>query len=155
MIIKEYGLRIDQEKNQYYLEVIQSFHYENMELNSPGIICDLMKEKYKLQEKADEYVYMMAFNQKMKILGIFEISHGTGNASLMDARGVFMRAVYVGAQNIMLIHNHPSGEMQQSKEDEMVTKRIKDAGVLMGIPLIDHIVIGKGAHYSFHENQKL
>lgn len=155
MLIKEYGLRIDQEKNQYYLEVIQSFHYENMELNSPGIICDLMKEKYKLQEKADEYVYMICFNQKMKVLGIFEISHGTGSASIMDGRGVFMRAVYVGAQNIMLIHNHPSGEIEISKEDEIMTKRIRDAGLLMGIPLIDHIVIGKGAHYSFHENQKL
>ena len=66
-----------------------------------------------------------------------------------------MRAVYVGAQNIMLIHNHPSGEIEISKEDEIMTKRIRDAGLLMGIPLIDHIVIGKGAHYSFHENQKL
>lgn len=155
MIIKEYELRLDQQKKEYYLEVVQSFRYEKGEVSNPGMICDLMKEKYKIQEKADEYVYMMAFNQKMKILGIFEISHGTGNASLMDARGVFMRAVYVGAQNIMLIHNHPSGEMQQSKEDEMVTKRIKDAGVLMGIPLIDHIIIGKEAYYSFRENQKL
>ena len=155
MIIKEYGLRIDQKKNQYYLEVIQSFRHENIELSSPGIICDLMQEKYKLQEKADEYVYMICFNQKMKVLGIFEISHGTGSASIIDVRGVFMRAVYIGAQNIMLIHNHPSGEIQISKEDEMITRRFKDAGLLMGIPLIDHIVIGKDAYYSFHENQKL
>lgn len=87
---------------------------------------------------------MGAFNNRMKLLGMFEVSHGLCDASLLDARGVYMRALQIGASNIVVIHNHPSGIPLPSRDDFNVCQRIRDAGELLGIPLADFIVIGCG-----------
>ena len=104
---------------------------------------------------ADEYVYLVAFDNKMKLMGIFEVSHGIGNASLLDPRGVYMRALQIGASHIMLIHNHPSGMPLPSREDFGVCEKMKQAGELMGIPLADFIVIGCKDFVSFQEKELL
>ena len=91
----------------------------------------------------------------MKLMGIFEVSHGTGNASLLDPRGVYMRALQIGASRIMLIHNHPSGMPLPSREDFNVCKRMKKAGELVGIPLVDFIIIGNNDFTSFQEKELL
>ena len=98
---------------------------------------------------------MLAFNVKMWLLGIFEISHGTGNASLLDARGVFVRALQIGANNVILVHNHPSGNASPSRDDLAISRRIKEAGNIIGIPLIDHVIIGGCEHVSLHEKELL
>ena len=100
---------------------------------------------------ADEFAYLIAFNGKMKVLGAFEIGHGTGNACLLDARGIFMRAVYTGASCVVLVHTHPSGDTTPSRQDSELTVKIHDAGELIGIPLIDHIIVGGKGYMSFHE----
>ena len=66
-----------------------------------------------------------------------------------------MRAVYAGAQSIIMVHNHPSGEVEPSRDDEMIDRRIKDAGELMGIPLIDNIIIGSNSFYSFRSSDEI
>ena len=114
-----------------------------------------MTDGFRLDEKADEYVYMGAFNNRMKLLGMFEVSHGLCDASLLDARGVYMRALQIGASNIVVIHNHPSGIPLPSKDDFNVCRRIRDAGELLGIPLADFIVIGCGDFVSFKEKDLL
>lgn len=97
---------------------------------------------------------MLAFNVKMRLLGIFEVSHGTGNASLLDARGVFMRALQIGANNVILVHN-PSGNASPSKDDLAISSRIKEVGNIIGIPLIDHVIIGECEYASLHEKKLL
>lgn len=107
------------------------------------------------QKAVDMYIEDIAFNNKMKILGLFQVSHGIGNASLIDPRGIFMRAVYIGASNLILVHNHPSGITAPSKEDISVHKRLKEAGELMGIPIVDHVIIGSDGYLSFKEQEIL
>lgn len=63
-----------------------------------------------------------------------------------------MRALYVGASQIVLIHNHPSGKVEASNQDLHISKWIKNAGELMGIPLSDHIIVGGSGYLSFHES---
>ena len=79
------------------------------------------------------------------------ISLGTVNASLLSTRDVFMEALKCRASNIMLLHNHPSGDPRPSRQDIIITQKMKEAGELMDIPLIDHIILGDGTYTSFKE----
>ena len=88
---------------------------------------------------------------KGKPLGVFEISHGTINQSICNPRDIFIKALLCGAAGIILAHNHPSGDVAPSKNDMEIYKRVKEAGQLLGIGLLDNIIIGNG-YYSFTEN---
>ena len=89
----------------------------------------------------------------MKLLGIFEISHGTGNSSLLDARGVYIRALQIGADSIMLVHNHPSGSARPGAADIRQTEILKKALSTCDISLIDHAVIASDSFYSFADEE--
>ena len=119
-----------------------NYTLENNRLTNPEAIANMMIDLYQLDIQAEEYVYMIAFDTKQKPLGVFEISHGTVNASVLNPREVYLKALLVGAVNIVLIHNHPSGDNSPSRADIESTKRIKESGNLLGIKLIDHIIIG-------------
>lgn len=98
---------------------------------------------------------MIAFNTKMKPLGVFEVSHGTVNGTCCQPRELFIRALLCGATSIVWAHNHPSGECEPSKEDMAMTKRILDAGEIIGVKCLDHIIIGKDTYLSGKECMKL
>ena len=78
---------------------------------------------------------------------------GTNNQSLVHPRDIFKEAILSNASKIICIHNHPSGNALPSKEDERVTVRLKESGELMGIPLLDHVILGSNSYYSFKENE--
>ena len=155
MDIKTYDLIIDTKTKHTALQVKDSFAYAVDNFTEPKAIYGLMVDGFHMDEKADEYVYIAAFNNRMKLLGMFEVSHGLCDASLLDARGVYMRALQIGASNIVVIHNHPSGIPLPSRDDFNVFRRIRDAGELLGIPLADFIVIGCGDFVSFKEKDLL
>ena len=79
------------------------------------------------------------------------ISVGILNASLIHPREVFNPAIKASSNSIILIHNHPSGVCKPSKEDETITKRLSDAGDLLDIKLLDHIIVGKNDYCSLRE----
>jgi len=81
------------------------------------------------------------------------VSMGTINTTVVGIREVFKSAILSNAANIMLVHNHPSGSLVPSRQDMMLTRRVRMAAEIMGIPLMDHIIIGShGKYYSFMEN---
>ncbi|MCK5148156.1 DNA repair protein RadC [bacterium] len=90
-----------------------------------------------------------------KLLRDVDITRGILNASLIHPREVFKVAVDNSAAAIVLMHNHPSGEINPSKEDISVTRQMTDAGRIMGIPVLDHIIIGRKQHYSFAQEGML
>ena len=94
-------------------------------------------------------------NTKTKLIGETDISKGTVNASLISPRELFIEALNCGAVSIVLLHNHPSGDPTPSESDILLTKRIKDAGDLIGITLLDHIIIGNNCYISFSEQQMI
>lgn len=144
MRVTEFRTIINKDTNLTELVKDKASNYTipNNRLTNPASIAKMMVDLYQLDIQAEEYVYMIAFNNKMYPVGVFEISHGTVNASLLSPREIFVRALLVGAVNIVLVHNHPSGSMRPSGEDIQATKRIKDAGKLLGVKLVDHIIIG-------------
>ena len=81
-------------------------------------------------------------NTKNRIIGVFEISHGSVNSSIVSAREVFQKALLANAVSILLMHNHPSGDPSPSREDIEVTKRLVEAGKILNVQVLDHIIIG-------------
>ena len=122
--------------------------------------------KYKIKNPWDIYKYYMEslryqykeifkvvlLNTKNEIITDVDISIGTLNSSLVHPREVFREAIRRSSNKIILLHNHPSGNCEPSKEDKSITNRLKDCGELIGIEVIDHIIIGDGVYFSFKEN---
>lgn len=153
MSINTYDLIIDTVTKHTSLQLKESFLYGTEYFTTPLSVFLVMTEVFHLHQMSDEYMYMMAFDNQMKLMGVFEISHGTGKASLIDTRGVYKRALQIGATYITLAHNHPSGIPLPSRDDFNVCERMKKAGELIGISLVDFIVIGTNDFVSFHEKE--
>ena len=122
--------------------------------------------RYKINNPWDVYTYYMddmrylkkevfkivLLNTKNEIITEIDISMGTLNSSLVHPREVFVEAIKRSANKIILLHNHPSGQVEPSKEDKSITKRLVECGMIVGIEVIDHIIIGDGVYYSFKKN---
>ena len=100
-----------------------------------------------LEDIDREQVIVCCLDNKNAPISINVVSMGTLNASLIHPREIFKTAILSNSASIILFHNHPSGQTQASTEDINITKRIKEAGVLMGIELIDHIIIGSEGRF--------
>lgn len=133
----------------------KSMDYYAETLITPASAAEMINQLTELNIKAEENCYIVAFNTKSKPLGIFFLARGTVNLCLVGPREVFLRALLIGAAHIILFHNHPSLNCTPSKEDVTLTERLKQSGELLGIPLMDHIIIGGDSYYSFREQGML
>lgn len=111
-------------------------------IKSPDDAVTIGKEFMRIHEEPEEYMYMICMNTKNKVIGVFEISHGTVNSSLVSPREVFQKALLANAVSIILMHNHPSGDPTPSRQDIEVTSRLVEAGKVLGVDVLDHIIIG-------------
>lgn len=123
-------------------------------LNTPEMVSQFVRDNY-CKNELEENVYVLATNIKNKPLGFFCVSHGTSSCSLISPREVFQRALLLGADNVILIHNHPSGDVTPSKEDINVTKMVKEAGNIVGVKLLDHIIVSDTDYCSFSQQKIL
>ena len=105
----------------------------------------------RIQDKAKEHFKLVVLNTRNKITAILDISVGTLNASLVHPREVFKDAIANNASSIILAHNHPSGDLEPSDDDLALTRRLVDAGRLMGIEVLDHIIITRNDFRSFKQ----
>ncbi|EEG78374.1 RadC family protein [Dethiobacter alkaliphilus] len=103
----------------------------------------------------EEYLVALFLNTKNKILQHTTISKGTLNTSLIHPREVFAPAIRIKCASVVILHNHPSGDPTPSREDIDITKRLKEAGKIIGIELLDHIVIGNKGFVSLREKSLL
>jgi len=108
-----------------------------------------------IEEEAQEVFGILILNTKNKIVAVHEISRGTLNNSIIHPREVFKPAVIHNAAAIICFHNHPSGDPEPSRDDIEVTKRLAEAGKIMGIEVLDHIVVGEDRYVSLKETSPL
>lgn len=108
-----------------------------------------------LRHKEQEVLLVLMLNQKGRLLREKYMFKGTVNASVISPREIFLEALSARAVQIILLHNHPSGDAHPSREDICVTRRVKEAGELLGIRLTDHIIIGEHAYVSFRKENYL
>jgi DNA repair protein RadC len=139
----KYKTRLTENK-RVVLEKEVSINYPDLtsSIKSPDDVVNVGKGFMRIHEEPEEYMYMICMNTKNKIIGVFEISHGSVNASIVNPREVFQKALLANAVSIILIHNHPSGDPTPSNEDIQVTKRLIEAGKIVGVEVLDHIIIG-------------
>ena len=109
----------------------------------------------RLRYEAKEHFLVVLLNSKNKVLEIKQISEGSLNSSVVHPREVFAPAVLHHAAAILTAHNHPSGDPTPSKEDKDLTNTLVQAGKYMGIPVLDHIIIGDARYFSFKEHSYL
>lgn len=112
------------------------------------IACYYMEELRNLDR---ENLIVVMLDGKSRRLSDIVISVGSVNYSVASSRDIFYQALRHNAVRIVLLHNHPSGDPTPSPEDRYVTERIKDGGELIGIPLVDHIIIGDNCYFSMKE----
>ena len=105
------------------------------------------------QDKEHFYVMHLDVRNRVKLVEL--VSLGTVDQSLVHPRETFRRAIMQGSSSIIVAHNHPSGEVDPSDEDTKVTKLLFEAGQLLGIKMLDHIVFAKGKFFSFRENREI
>ena len=106
----------------------------------------------KLADKDKEFFMIIMLDSKNKIIKDEIVSIGTLNSSLVHPREIFKSAIKESANAVILVHNHPSGDPTPSEEDEEITSRLVEAGELLNIKVLDHVVIGKGRCHSFKRN---
>ena len=98
-----------------------------------------------------EQFVVVLLNSKNRVIGTEIVSEGSLTGSVVHPREVFQPAILQHAAAIVVAHNHPSGDPHPSKEDREITKMLQEAGKTMGIPVLDHIIIGDGTYYSLQE----
>lgn len=122
-------------------------------IQQPDTIANYFMEEMCYQRK--EIMKLIFLDGHSHLLGDRNLSIGTVNSTVVEPRDVFLEALSYHAVSLILMHNHPSGDTTPSKADIRTTNRLTDAGNLIGIPIVDHIIIGDHCYFSFLENKLL
>ncbi len=136
------------------IELGKRVYYEkektNIKLNNTAKIYEYFKDIFMGLE--EENFYAVYLNTKSNLISYKLLFKGTINKSIVHPREIFKWAVLESAYYIIIMHNHPSGDISPSIEDKELTISLMNIGKTMGIPVMDHIIFGKDKYYSFYEN---
>ena len=136
------------------IEIGRRFREENIEQNKIKITsskdaADILM--HRMRDLKKEVFKILLLNAQNKIIDILEVAEGTVNQADPIVREIFQKALENFAVSIICAHNHPSGDFQPSREDEEFTRKLSQAGSVLQIRVIDHLIIGDGSYYSFSD----
>lgn len=135
MKLKQIKIRVVKEETDIY--------YDGRKCTSPNEVEDILLKFYEQEDEGVEKFSVIALDSKNKIIGIQIISVGSVNETLVHPREVFKFAISSNANSIFISHNHPSGDTHPSPQDISMTKRIVEAGNILGIKVLDHFIVGE------------
>lgn len=135
---------------EFAMRMARESAVKQLKFDSPASVAGYYKEY--LRHSEQEKILLLLLDNKLHLIEEYIISIGTVKASLLSPREVFIRALKAQAVNLMLLHNHPSGEPEPSHQDISITERIREIGKMIDIPLLDHIIIGDNKYVSFKES---
>lgn len=124
-----------------------------LKMDNPASIADYYMEQ--LRHRKEEVLMCAFFDSKCNFLGDALISKGSVNSAYVSPRDIFRYAFDYEAVLLILLHNHPSGDISPSRDDLQITHRIEKGAQLLELQLVDHIIIGDNKYYSFKENKQL
>lgn len=122
-------------------------------IENPESVFNLLKNE--IGNKKKESFYILSLTTRNNLISVDKVSTGTLSASLAHPREVFLPAIKNSASTVIIVHNHPSGDTQPSEDDLDITKRLIEAGKILGIDVVDHIIISKDSFCSFKEKSLL
>lgn len=121
-------------------------------INAPSDAAEILLD-IGLDEAAEEYVYLLCLNSRGEITAVHEVAHGSLSDCTVTSKSVFKRALLNNSASVIIAHNHPSGDTAPSQYDIDVTEKLKKAGMLLDIPVVDHLIIASDkSYYSFKAN---
>jgi DNA repair protein RadC len=126
-----------------------------IKVTSAGEVAKVFQNLLVLEDSIDrekEHYYVMHLDTRSQVKMVELITIGLLNSSLVHPRETFRRAVIAGSAAIIIAHNHPSGKVDPSEEDTKITRAMHDAGNILGIAMLDHIIFTKDNYYSFKSN---
>lgn len=129
--------------------------YEAESINEPHEVVSMLHKVFLHDLETEEVVYLICVNTRKRPIGVFEVSRGWLNGSMMNPREIMLKALLCNAAGIIIAHNHPSGDPGPSNLDFESTEKVKQAGDIMGIRLIDSLIVGDNQYYSFKEEGRL
>ena len=118
-------------------------------IGGPEDVFNLLKNE--IGNKKKESFYILSLTTRNNLISVDKVSTGTLSASLAHPREVFIPAIKNSASSVIIAHNHPSGDPQPSEDDLAITKRLVEAGKILGIEVIDHIIVTKDGYFSFKD----
>jgi DNA repair protein RadC len=134
------------------------FTSEDIRITSPADAVRLCREMLHTEDAIDrdkEHFYVVHLNIRSRVTMIEVVSVGTVSSSVVHPRETFRRAIAEGSSSIIIAHNHPSGEVDPSDNDNKVTKLMFEAGKVIGIDLLDHIIFSDNKAFSFKDNKSI
>ena len=127
-----------------------------MEANGPKIgTAEDIARSLDIASASQEMMYAITLNQKNVVIATHLVMMGTLSECLVHPREVFRHAIADAAARFILVHNHPSGNVTPSKQDDAITDRFARAGDLIGITLLDHVILGTEGYYSYMDEGKI
>ena len=118
-------------------------------IKKPETVFNLLKNE--IGNKMKENFYILSLTTRNNLIGVDKVSTGTLSASLAHPREVFLPAIKNSASTVIIVHNHPSGDTQPSEDDLEITKRLVEAGKILGVDVVDHIIVAKDNYFSFKD----
>ena len=151
MIIHSYKTLISDEGTPY-LSAQHSYHIDGRHTyDTPDKIAEFIMQSLDIKDCAEEYLYVLCFDTANHLIGCFEASHGNVKTAIVSNREIMQKALLIGAVGIVLTHNHPSDSLSPSPQDFDATRLVKEAGDVLEITLLDHIIVSKSGWYSMQE----
>lgn len=126
---------------------------ERLRLASSGDIYEYMLPR--MQDLPHEECWIIMLNNNLRVIETQRVSQGGWNETLVDVRLILREALLKRASLLILCHNHPSGSVRPSRDDDRLTERVKKACDVMNIKLLDHLVVADGAYYSYNDEGRL
>lgn len=123
---------------------------DRIKITSPITGADVFREMFNADtiDYQEEFI-MLLMNRANQVIGYYKVAQGGMVATVVDVRTIFSVALKAGATNIMIAHNHPTGNVRPSDADKRITEQVRNAGKIMDIHLLDHIIITGEDYYSF------
>jgi len=148
MKITNYSTTFNEDRTVALVKEKTAYYTEAKAVTTFDIAAKVVETAFDASNQTEEYIWLIALDSDRKVTGAFEVSHGNLDRSVACPRAIFTRAMLAGAASIIIAHNHPSGSLRVSQTDRDVSRRIGEAGELLGIPLGDHIIIAEGDYVS-------
>ena len=140
MIVNKYRIELVKESGTQYQEY-------NRKLDGPDEVARLLFDMG-LDRGAVESMYLILLDTRLRLIGLVRLATGTCNTAMLDIRGMIQAALMANAVNVMLAHNHPSGDSTPSGADIEATRRAQDACATVGVKLLEHIILGHDGRYT-------
>lgn len=108
---------------------------------SAADVAEFFEKSVQLSRHAEEYVYILCMNTTGRVIGVFEVGHGTCRSTVIDRRGIAIRMLLCGASNVIFVHNHPGGSLEFSSKDLDVIDKLRELCELLGVNVSDSIIV--------------